>query len=177
MSKKTNTATAETPNANPTPSNEEVSNLEETVDGQNIFGSAVDNSFNFETSDEGELFGGSYPRLMLNPNDVSAPLIYRKDTEIPLDGGKDENGNETTKMQTVYVVEVPSGELVTCPIAAIFMKHFKEANIEKGDTFRIKRYPDASKKRGRGAGKPMQVYAVRVTSRASSVEKEAAAES
>ena len=125
---------------------------------------AKDSSFNFEQA-EGELFGGSYARLELEPGDVSIPLVYRKDTEIPLPD-QDANGNETTKMQTVYVCELPNTELVTCPISAIFMKHFKEAKIVKGDEFRIKRYPNAVKKRGKGAGNQMQVFAVRVTKRA-----------
>lgn len=126
----------------------------------------TDDSFNFEAPDAGELFGGSYPRLELLPNQVTVPLVYRKDTEIPLDGDPDENGNPTTKMQTVYVAETPNGVHVSCPISAIFMKHFKEAKIEKGDEFRIKRFPNATKKRGKGAGREMQVYAVMVTARA-----------
>lgn len=125
----------------------------------------IDNDFNFETSQEGEIFGGSYARLELNHGNVSCPLIYRKDTEIPLPD-QDAEGNDTTKMQTVYVAETPKKELVSCPIASIFMKHFKEAKIKLGDEFRIKRYPDAIKKRGKGSGNKMQVYAVMVTKRA-----------
>lgn len=130
---------------------------------------SVDASFNFETSKEGEVFGGSYPRLELTPGDCSVALIYMKDTEIPLDDGVDDKGLPKTKMQTVYVAETPKGALVSCPIAAIFMKHFKEADIQKGDTFRIQRYVDATKKRGKGSGNKMQVYAVMVTARAEPV--------
>lgn len=147
----------------------EVESIEE--EAPNIFGGGVsDDSFDFEKAEGVELFGGSYPRLELKPDSVSVPLTYRKDTEIPLPD-QDSEGKETTKMQTVHVVEVPQGDLVTCPISAIFMKHFKEAKIEKGDTFRIKRYPNAVKKRGRGAGNQMQVYAIAVTARASTVDK------
>lgn len=127
---------------------------------------AVDASFDFEKATGGEIFGGSYPRLELNPSEVSAAIIHRKDTEIPLDDGEDDEGKPKTKMQTVHIGELPSGDLVSLPIAAIFMKHFKEAEIKEGDEYRIKRYADATKKRGKGSGNKMQVYAVLVTNRA-----------
>lgn len=144
---------------------------EETVFGETgnsgIASSAIDLDFNFEKETEGEIFGGSYPRLELLPNQTTTPLCYSKDTEIPLDGDPDpETGAPTTKMQVVHIAETPSGDYVSCPISAIFMKHFKEAKIAKGDKFRIKRYPNAVKKRGKGSGREMQVYAIAVVERA-----------
>ena len=118
----------------------------------------------FENPNVGEIFGGSYPRLELIENEVSSVLTYRKDTKIQMESNDKEGEFE---MKSVPVVEsAADGKLYTLPLSAIFTKHWKEAGINAGDTLKIKRYPDATKKRGKGAGNKMKVFALKVYSRA-----------
>jgi len=118
----------------------------------------------FENPEVGEIFGGSYPQLVLEANQVSPLLEYVKDTKIQLES---QNKPGEFEMRSVPVVKNSAdGKLYTVSISAIFTKHWKEANVNMGDTLKIKRYPDATKKRGAGAGKPMQVHALKVYARA-----------
>lgn len=118
----------------------------------------------FENPAVGEVFGGSYPQLALEANQVSGMLVYVKDTKIQLESQQKAGEYE---MRSVPVVQNEAdGKLYTVSISSIFTKHWKEAAINVGDKLRIKRYPDATKKRGAGAGKPMQVHALKVYARA-----------
>jgi hypothetical protein len=102
--------------------------------------------------------------LELAENEVSPLLTYRKDTKIQMESQDNEGEFE---MKTVPVVESATDhKLYTLPLSAIFMKHWKEAEIKTCDEFKIKRYPDATKKRGKGAGNKMKVYALKVYTRA-----------
>lgn len=114
----------------------------------------------FENPNVGESFGGSYSRLELNENEVSGLLEYVKDSKVQVEN---DNGPEII---TSPVAKTEEGKLVSLPISAIFRKHWKEANVEKGDKFKIKRYVDVVKKRGKGSGNKLKVYAVKVYSRA-----------
>lgn len=119
----------------------------------------------FENPSVGEIFGGSYPRLELGENEVSPLLTYRKDTKVQVESNEKEGEFE---MKSVPVVESASdGKLYTLPLSSIFTKHWNEAKVSEGDTLKIKRYPDATKKRGRGAGNKMKVFALKVYSRKS----------
>lgn len=117
----------------------------------------------FENPAVGETFGGSYARLELAEKSVSPILKYVKDTKIQLES-QEEAGKFV--MQKVPVASDPEGTLLSMPIDAIFVKNFKEADIQVGDTFVVARYPDATKARGKGAGRKMRSFAVKVLSRA-----------
>lgn len=118
----------------------------------------------FENPNSGELFGGSYPRLALEPGNVSEELTYVKDTTITLNDPDEDEGKKDINVKVLQ--EVASGLLCTAPIGAIFNNTFEDAKIKKGDVFRIKRYPDAEKKEGKGKGNKMQVYGIKVYKRA-----------
>lgn len=120
---------------------------------------AQNNGDDFENPNVGETFGGSYARLELAENQVSELLEYVKDSKVQVEN---EDGAE---MVPVPVARTPDGILVSLPISAIFRKHWKEANVNVGDKFKIKRYLDAIKKRGKGTGNKLKVFAVKVYER------------
>lgn len=128
---------------------------------------AVDASADdFENPNVGETFGGSYPRLELAEGQVSPVLTYVKDTKVQL-----ERDDGTTEMVNAPVAQnSDDGKLVALPINAVFKKHWSEANVSVGDTFKVKRYADATKKRGKGAGNKIKVFALKVYSRAAKSE-------
>ncbi len=117
------------------------------------------NPADFENPNIGETFGGSYPQLNIDEDAVIGPIEYVKDTQIQLE----DDGQP--KMVKVAVLKGPDGVLGTGPISANFVKHFDEANLSVGDVIAIKRYKDVVKKRGKGAGVKMKIYALKVLSR------------
>lgn len=123
----------------------------------------------FEKPETGEVIGGSYAPIKLEPSTVSPLLRYVKETKLNLPTTEIVNGVETkiTKLIKVNVAEiVQTGTLVGMPIGAIFRKHWDEANIQPGDTFVIGRYPNVIKKGGMGGNSAvMQVYAIKILSR------------
>ena len=111
----------------------------------------------------GELFGGSFPPLELEQNQVSPMMTFIRTTKIPVKN--EETGATDVKELPVCQLET-DGKLYALPMSAIFQKHWDEAQIKEGDKLKLKRYPDAIKKRGAGAGKvAMKVYAVKVYER------------
>lgn len=114
----------------------------------------------FEDSNTGEMFGGSYVRLDLAEGQVSGLLEYVKDSKIQVEN------DEGAEMVSVPVAKTEDNILVSLPISAVFRKHWKEANVNTGDKFKIKRYTDATKKRGKGTGSKMKIFAVKVYARA-----------
>lgn len=116
----------------------------------------------FENPNVGETFGGSYPRIELSEGQVSPLLTYIKDSKVQI-----QNDDGTSEMVSSPVVQsADDNKLYTLPISAIFRKHWGEANVNEGDTLKVKRYVDAIKKRGKGAGNKLRVFAVKVYSRA-----------
>lgn len=122
----------------------------------------VASSDDFENPNVGETFGGNYPRIELVEGQVSPLLTYIKDSKVQIT-----NDDGSTEMISAPVVQsAEDSKLYTLPISAIFRKHWGEANMAEGDTLKIKRYTDATKKRGKGAGNKLKVYAVKVYTRA-----------
>lgn len=117
----------------------------------------------FENPNIGEMFGGTYPQLALGENEVSPLLTFVKNTKIQIEN-PDKPGEY--EMRPVPVASSGNdGKLYSLPISAIFRRLWDEAKMNEGDTFKIKRYPDATKKRGRGAGNKMKNFAMKVYSR------------
>jgi len=115
----------------------------------------------FENPSIGEAFGGSYPNLELSQGEVSGMLTFVKESKIALQ-------NEAGETEILSIPVANDGaRLVSLPLNAVFKKHYKEANLNAGDVFRIKRYPDSTKKRGKGAGNIIKVFALKVYTRAS----------
>jgi hypothetical protein len=116
----------------------------------------------FNDNSVGEMFGGSFPLIALEENQVSPLLEYTKDTKVPIEvDGK----SEIKTIPVASVVGNPDAPMVSMPISAIFVKNWKEADIKIGDQFHVGRYPDAIKKRGVGKGNKMKVYGLKVMKR------------
>lgn len=118
----------------------------------------------FEDVAQGEVFGGTYERLELEENETTDYLVYVKKTTITTNDVGDD-GLPKKNVLDVHIGMDRSGKQFALPIGAIIWNHFKEANLNPGDVFRIKRYEDVTKKKGRGAGKLMQAYALKVYAR------------
>ncbi len=155
MAKKNETAAPETPETETALSTKfahpALALIPETVD-------------DFEDVAQGEVFGGTYERLELEENETTDYLVYVKKTTITTDDVGDD-GLPKKNVLDVHIGMDREGKQFALPIGAIIWNHFKEANLNPGDVFRIKRYEDVTKKKGRGAGKPMQAYALKVYAR------------
>lgn len=127
-------------------------------------------SASFDDPSTGETFGGSYDRLELGVNEVSAPLRFVKTTPIPLKND-DKEGETIVVNCPVCAILNPDGSeptkqtLVSLPISATFRKHWEEAKINPGCVVLIKRFADAKKKAGRGSGTLMKIFGIKVVSR------------
>jgi hypothetical protein len=109
-------------------------------------------------SNIGEQFGGSHPVIELAPGESSGYLVYERESECTF---PDDNG--APRLEKVYLFQDPfSGEKFAGPVSAIFSKNMRESQVQPGDIVRLSRWQDASKKQGKGAGKPMRVFSVTV---------------
>lgn len=105
----------------------------------------------------GETFGGSSDILMLDVNEAAGPLTYLGSR--PFDPG-------TGKEVILHEAKDGQDHNWRLPIAANFLRQVEAANLQKGDTFAIKRLDDAIKKKGVGQGNRMQMYQIKVLKRA-----------
>lgn len=123
----------------------------------------------------GEAFGGVTEILALEVNAVSPVLVFTRNTTLQLrdtvtevvDGKPVDR--ETTKLVSCPVAIAEGDERKverSLPIGAVFQKTWAEAKIVPGDKLLIKRFPDATKKGGRGSGTKMHVYGLKVIYRA-----------
>lgn len=105
---------------------------------------------------QGEEFGGKSEILSIEVGEVAGPLTYVGHQEMTTELGE----------TTVHMATNKEGETLRLPIQATFQRAIDQAGVERGDTFLVKRDEDQTKKRGKGAGNPMAIYAVKVTNRA-----------
>lgn len=120
----------------------------------------------FEDPSVGENFGGSYPRLNLEQGATSGMLSFIKDDELEIKDDSEGAQPGAKKTLVLHVLQdLDSGALCTCPIGAVMDNVWLEANVKKGDVFRVKRYADQPKKEGRGKGNLMKIYGIKVYSR------------
>ncbi len=171
-------ATVKSEPKNVTPLNASLTSTPVTLPGNlgTLAVSAPMSFADFEKPETGEVIGGNYVPIKLEQSTVSPLLKFVKETKLTLPTVELVNGVETkvTKLIKVPVAEiVQTGVLTGMPIGAIFKKHWESANVQAGDTFVIGRYPDVIKKSGLGGGSSkMQVYAIKIISRAQPVIKE-----
>lgn len=133
--------------------------------------STVNAADDFENPSIGEAFGGNYPRIELSEGQVSPLMTYAKNSKVQV-----ENDNGIEIINAPVCTNADDGKLYSLPISAIFRKHWTEAQMQPGDTFKFKRYTDAVKKRGKGAGNKLKVFAVKVYTRSPRTESPASAE-
>lgn len=109
---------------------------------------------------QGEQFGGRANYLQMEVNQVIGPIVHvRIDKAVKL--------TDDTKPIDLHVGLV-NGEEMRLPAAAIFCRNAEEAKLHPGDEYYVARMPDAIKQTGSkatGKGKPMEVYALKVTKR------------
>lgn len=106
----------------------------------------------------GEQFGGSHPVVELAAGQSSPYLVYERQTECTF---PDDSG--VPRMEKVFLFQDPfTGQKFAGPVSAVFSKNMVESKVESGDIVRISRWADATKKQGKGAGKPMRVFSVTV---------------
>lgn len=110
----------------------------------------------------GEVFGGVYPPLKLNIGECSPRLRFERMQKIPV---KEDDGTTKLIESPIAINTVDGNQRFSLPIGAVFRKHWDEAKPNVGDEFLVKRYDDAVKKSGRGAGKPFHVYGIKVVKR------------
>jgi len=67
---------------------------------------------------------------------------------------------------TVYQARGQAGQNLRLPIGAIFIDKMTALAVAPGDTIFVRRNADILKERGRGKGRPMRDYSVKVVERA-----------
>ena len=105
---------------------------------------------------EGQEFGGASGILELKPGEVAGVFTYTGHQQITTDLGE----------TTVHTGLDEDGVQWRLPIQATFLRAVDQARIQMGDKFAVKREDDVEKKRGKGAGKPMAIFAIKVVERA-----------
>lgn len=107
--------------------------------------------------DDSQEYGGQADILAVNIGEVAGPFEYVGHQPMVMEGGK---------TVTVHLGIDPAGENVRLPIAASFLRAIDQAEVMKGDKFLIRRGDDVKKKSGIGKGTNMQIFAIKVISRA-----------
>ncbi len=104
---------------------------------------------------DGQEFGGAAGILELKPGEVAGIFTYSGHQQITTDLGE----------TTVHTGVDEDGTQWRLPIQATFLRAVDQAGLKFGDKFAIKREDDVIKKRGKGAGKEMAIFAIKVTER------------
>lgn len=103
----------------------------------------------------GQEFGGSADILQIEVGQVAGPLEYQGHQQITTDLGE----------ATVHTASDEEGNQWRLPIQATFVRAIDQAGMRRGDKFLVKRMDDTIKKRGKGAGNPMSIYAIKIVER------------
>jgi hypothetical protein len=103
----------------------------------------------------GQEFGGAAGILELKEGELAGVFTYTGHQEITTDLGA----------TTVHTASDEDGTQWRMPIQATFLRAVDQARIGMGDKFAVKREEDVTKKRGKGAGNPMAIYAIKVIER------------
>lgn len=106
---------------------------------------------------KGEKFGGNNNRLIMEENSVVKGVTFAG-MEKNVDLGQGPIDLYTGKLEGTT-------DAIRLPAAAIFRKNMEKAALKPGSVIAIARLPDAIKQKGKGKGKPMEVYEVLVTKR------------
>jgi hypothetical protein len=106
-----------------------------------------------------ESFGGGSNYIKIEIGSIAGPLFFKE----MLPGVK---LNADSQPIDLALFTDSEGKDVRGPAAAIFRKHLDEARLNPGDVIYIRRESDAVKKAGKGKGRPMEVYSLKVAHRA-----------
>ncbi len=104
---------------------------------------------------EGQEYGGQSDILKMKVGEIAGPLVYVGHQQIETDLGS----------ATVHLATDEEEEQWRLPISATFIRCVDQANLKQGDTFLVRRLDDQQKKRGKGKGNAMAIFALKVTQR------------
>lgn len=104
----------------------------------------------------GQEFGGASGILDLKVGEVAGVFVYTGHQQVTTDLGE----------TTVHTGLDEEGNQWRLPIQATFLRAVDQARLGMGDKFAVKREEDQIKKRGKGAGNKMAIYAIKVVERA-----------
>lgn len=112
-------------------------------------------------NDEGQEFGGKADVVKILVGEIAGPFTYLNHVSMETDLGK----------VTVHQATTEDKQQVRLPISATFVRAVDQADLKFGDVFLIKRSEDVEKKRGKGAGNDIPVFAIKVLKRGAGSEK------
>jgi hypothetical protein len=117
----------------------------------------------FNNPDIGETFGGQFDRMEILPGEITPYLQFVRISSMILEDIVD--GKIEAKTVQIVVARTEDGKMYSHPIGAIFIKNFKDAAMVPGDIFLYKRGQDVKIKKGRGAGKEVPSFEIKVVLR------------
>lgn len=103
-------------------------------------------------------YGGQADIIDLAVDEIGGPFTYIGHQPMNLEG----------KEVTVHIGQTETGNNMRLPISASFLRAVDQAKLAPGDTFAIKRNDDVKKKNGVGKGNMMQIFSVKVLTKAAS---------
>ncbi len=103
----------------------------------------------------GETAGGSSDILKLEIGEAAGPFEF-----VGFKTVKGEDGD----FEAPAAIALATGAAIGLPLSASFKFQVKDLNIKRGSVFLIRREPDAIKKKGKGKGKEMQIYRLKLLS-------------
>jgi len=106
-------------------------------------------------SADGQEFGGSADIMLIQPGQIAGPFEYQGHQQITTDLGE----------TTVHLGADEDGNQWRLPIQATFIKAVDQSGMRRGDRFLVRRLANQTKKKGKGAGNEMAIYAVKVIER------------
>lgn len=107
---------------------------------------------------QGESFGGSSEILRLEEGEAAGPLTYLGARKMQMPG--------SNQQVDIHEARDSQGDAWRLPIATNFRRNVESANLLRGDVFSFMRLKDVIKKHGQGAGDPMEMYEIKVLTRA-----------
>ena len=117
----------------------------------------------FHNPDIGESFGGQFDRMEIEEGQITPYLQYVRTSSMVLEDIVE--GKVEAKTVQIILARTEDGKIYSHPIGAIFIRHFKESTMVPGDIFLYKRTSDVKIKKGRGAGKTVPSYEIKVVLR------------
>jgi hypothetical protein len=117
----------------------------------------------FDNPDIGESFGGQFDRMEIGIGEVSPYLQYVRTSSMVMENIVD--GKIESNTVQIVLARTDDGHIYSHPIGAIFLKNFKDAAMLPGDIFAYRRGSDVKIKKGRGAGKEVPSYEIKVVLR------------
>jgi hypothetical protein len=113
---------------------------------------------------DGEQFGGGKNHVELDAGQMAGPFVHVKiETGVKL--------TADSEPIDLYIATDEHGDETRMPASAVFRRNADDAKLKTGDIYYIYRDSDAVKKKGKGKGRSMAVYLIKVTQRVKSSKR------